>query len=212
MHLSLKFLGSAALLAGVFVAHEAAAQVSRLYLAGYMGLNIYKDQDFESTSPVAKGTISLNNAPSFAGAIGLRLSRDVRIEAEISYRKADINQLDFPGAGSQSSGELQQYLGFLNLYYDFDMPGKIQPFVNVGLGMGQFSGEGNNAAGGPSFSQDATALVWNAGAGFKYRTKEDMAFTAGYRYLDSTDLSFDDFDIDYSGHEFRIGIEYDLPY
>lgn len=212
MKSSFKFLVLAALLVGIVTAHEAAAQVSRLYLAGYMGLNVFQDQDYEDTDTSTKGTIGLNNAPSFAGAIGLRLSRDVRIEAELSYRKADVNQLDFPGAGGQSSGELQQYLGFLNLYYDFDMPGKIQPFVNVGLGMGMFSGEVNNTAGGPSFAnEDATALTWNAGAGFKYRAKEDMAFTAGYRYLDSTDLSFDDFDIDYSSHEFRVGIEYDLP-
>lgn len=211
MKLQLRLLCSAALAASVFAAVDASAQVSRVYLAGYLGLNTFGDQDFKSGSPQAKGTIGLDNAPSFAGAIGLRLSRDVRIEAELSYRKADVNELDFPGAGNQSSGELQQYMGFLNLYYDFDMPGKIQPFVNLGLGLGMFSGEVRNSAGGPSFAnEDASALLWNAGAGLKYRVKNDTAFTAGYRYIDSTDISFHDFDVDYSSHEFRIGIEYDF--
>lgn len=211
MKLPLKLLCSAALLGALFVACDASAQVSRLYMAGYMGLNIFKDQDFESTSPVTKGTMNLDNAPSFAGAIGLRLSRDFRVEAELSYRKADVNQLDFPGAGGSSGGELQQYMGFLNIYYDIDVPGKIQPFIGGGLGMGLFSGEANNSAGGPSFAnEDATALMWNAAAGVKYRVKDDTAFSVGYRYLDSTDLSFDEFDIDYSSHEFRIGIEYDF--
>ncbi|HRQ61501.1 MAG TPA: outer membrane beta-barrel protein [Alphaproteobacteria bacterium] len=208
-----KILCAAAALAAFIAFHqEAAAQVSRLYMAGYMGLNVYKDQDFEATSPaVTKGTMNLDNAPSFAGAIGLRLSRDFRVEAELSYRKADVNQLDFPGAGGGSGGELQQYMGFLNLYYDFDIPGKIKPFIGGGLGMGLFSGEANNSAGGPSFAnEDTTALMWNAGGGVKYRVKDDTAFSVGYRYLDSTDLSFDDFDIDYSSHEFRIGIEYDF--
>lgn len=212
MKLPLKLLVSAALAASVFAAYDASAQVSRVYLAGYLGLNTYGDQDFKSSSPQSKGMVGFDNAPSFAGAIGLRLSRDVRVEAEISYRKSDINEMDFPGAGNASSGELQQYLGFLNVYYDFRMPGKIQPFVNLGLGMGMFSGEiENNAPGGPGFvNEDASSLIWNAGAGFKYRVKDDTAFTAGYRYIDSTDISFHDFDLDYSSHEFRIGIEYDF--
>ncbi|MCD8571636.1 MAG: outer membrane beta-barrel protein [Alphaproteobacteria bacterium] len=212
MKLPLKILCSVALLGGVLASAQAAqAQVSRIYMAGYMGLNIFKDQDFESRSPITKGTVNLDNAPSFAGAIGLRLSRDFRVEAELSYRKADVNKVDFPGAAGQSSGELQQYMGFLNIYYDIDMPGKIQPFIGGGLGLGLFSGDVQNSAGGPSFAnEDATALVWNAGAGFKYRVKDNTAFSVGYRYIDSTDLSFQDFDIDYSSHEFRIGVEYDF--
>lgn len=212
MKLPLKLLCSAALIGGLFAAVDASAQVSRIYLAGYMGLNLYNDQDFKSAgAPSTQGTIQLDNAPSFAGAVGLRLSRNVRLEAELSYRKADVSQLDFPGASGGSGGELQQYLGFLNAYYDFDIPGKLKPFVGGGLGLGMFSGDMQRAGGGPSFAnEDATSLVWNAGGGVKYRVKDDTAFSLGYRYIDSTELNFDDFDIDYSSHEFRIGIEYDF--
>lgn len=211
MKLPLKLVCSAALLGGILTAHQAAAQVSRIYLASYLGLNTSSDQDFEDSGSTTKGTVRLDNAPSFAGAIGLRLSRNVRLEAELSYRTSGVSQVDFPGASSQSGGRIKQYLGFLNMYYDFDVPGRIQPFLNAGLGMGQFTGSAANLGGGPSFSNESTsALVWNAGAGIKYRTRDDLAFTAGYRYVDSTDLSFGDFDINYSSHEFRLGVEYDF--
>lgn len=212
MKLPLRLLCSAALLGGVLAAaHPAQAQVSRIYMAGYMGLNTFSDQDFEDSGSSTKGTVRFDNAPSFAGAIGLRLSRDVRLEAELSYRNSAVSQVDFPGASTESGGRIKQYLGFLNVYYDFDKIGKIQPFVNAGLGMGMFSGSAHNVGGGPSFSHETTtALAWNAGAGIKYRTRDDLAFTLGYRYLDTTDLSFGDFDIDYSSHEFRVGVEYDF--
>jgi opacity protein-like surface antigen len=211
MKLSAIALCSAALLGGILAAPEASAQVSRIYMAGYMGLNTFGDQDFTDDLSSTKGTVQLNNAPSFASAIGLRLSRDIRVEAELSYRNSEVSQVDFPGASSEAGGRIKQYLGFLNVYYDFSIPGKIQPFVNAGLGMGMFSGSLSNSAGGPSFSKETTtAMAWNAGAGIKYRTRDDLAFTAGYRYVDTTDLSFGDFDIDYGGHEFRIGVEYDF--
>lgn len=213
MKLSLKYLCSAALLGGLIAAtaQPAQAQVSRIYMAGYMGLNTFSDQDFEDSGSTTKGSLRFDNAPSFAGAIGLRLSRDVRLEAELSYRNSEVSTFDFPGASGDAGGRIKQYLGFLNIYYDFDPIGKIQPFINAGLGMGMFSGSAKNTGGGPSFSHETTtALAWNAGAGIKYRTRDDMAFTLGYRYLDTTDLSFGDFDINYSSHEFRVGIEYDF--
>lgn len=190
---------------------EAEAQTSRLYLAGYMGLNLYDDQSFDDNTAGIQGSADLDNALSFAGALGLRLSRNTRIEAEISYRKADVSAYDTNVGSIDGAGEVENYMGLINLYYDFDVRWDVQPYVSIGAGYGLFEGEFGSGAITPT-SEDAGALAYQAGAGIKYRTRSNVAFTAGYRYLDALDLDFDGFELDYDSHEIRVGVEYDLDW
>lgn len=207
---------SACLVFASLGAKESSAQSSRMYLAGYMGLNAPFEQNFsdnaDTTATMTSGDIKFKNTVSFAGALGLRLSTNVRVEAELSYKDNDADTIDFNNAGLNSeelSGSLKNFNGLVNLYYDFNVPWKVKPYVGAGLGLGWFEGDITSAS-GPNFSEDATGLIWNAAAGLKYRTRSNVAFTAGYRYLDSADLDFEGVDLEYSDHEFRIGIEYDL--
>lgn len=186
------------------------AQTSRLYLAGYMGLNMPFDSNFSDTDSGTSGDIQYDNAVSFAGALGLRLSHNVRLEGEIAYKSNSADTIDFSTTGQVPlEGKLKSFTGLMNVYYDFDVPWKVQPYIGAGLGFGWFEGD-ISAPNGPSFVKDTTNLIWNAGAGIKYRTRSNVAFTAGYRYLDSTDLDFGSANVDYSDHEIRVGIEYDL--
>ena len=186
------------------------AQTSRLYLAGYMGLNMPFDQSFTDSDSNTSGEMQFKNTTSFAGALGLRLSNQFRVEAELGYKNNDVDTIDFNGAGQfDLDGNLKSFTGLMNIYYDFNVPWKVQPYVGAGLGLGWFEGD-ISTPGGPSFTKDSTNLIWNAGAGIKYRTRSNVAFTAGYRYLDSTELDFGDVKMDYSDHEIRVGLEYDL--
>ncbi len=198
----------AAMFAGLMPS-AAQAQVSRVYLAGYLGLNTYNDQEF-SAPGVAQGDFEYDNAPSFAGALGLRLSKQVRVEAELSYRKPSISSMDINGATFDIGGQVKQWAGLANLYYDFDVPWKVTPYVSAGLGMSYF--EGQIDAAGLSAEDSAYALTYQAGAGLKYRPRDNMAYTLGYRYMDAMDLNLGDIDLNYSSHEFRIGLEYDLDW
>ena len=191
----------------------ASAQTSRVYFAGYLGLSTYNDQKFEESSVPASGDIELSNTQSFAGALGIRISNQFRVEGEISYSNADLNRMDIDGAGSfQLGGDLATWLGMINLYYDFDVPWRIQPFLGAGAGIGWFDTHINDTSGFAADSAaDTTALVWQVGGGLKYRMSPDLALTGSYRYLDSSDLSFDTYEVDYGSHEIRVGLEYDLP-
>ncbi len=189
------------------------AQTSRLYFAGYLGLNSHDDEGFTDASVSQTGEFKMSNSTSFAGALGVRLTPQWRVEGEYSYSRADFSSVDIPGTGSfDTGGEMKSKIIFANLYYDFDVPWKIQPFVGGGLGVGFHSGEINDGSGVLSnASSDDTAMMWNFGGGIKYRPKDDMAFTAGYRYVDSMDLNFGNYTMEAGGHEFRIGLEWDLP-
>ncbi|MAE52111.1 MAG: hypothetical protein CMH27_09905 [Micavibrio sp.] len=191
----------------------AQAQVSRIYLAGYLGLNTYGTQEFENNSTTVSGDFEQNNAVSFAGALGLRLSKQVRLEGEVSYRKPEFKHVNLDNGGGSFTvgGGMKQWSGLLNVYYDFDTRWKFTPYVSAGAGVSYFQGDldGNS---GQNFTDSAFGLTYQAGAGLKYRPRSNVAYTMGYRYLDTLALDMGDMDIDYSSHEFRVGLEYDLDW
>lgn len=208
-------LGAAtiALIAGA-ASTGAQAQTSRVYLAGYFGLNTYGDQAFNESTTGRSGNYEMDNALSFAGALGLRLSQQLRIEGELSYRNAELASVDIDNAGRfDTSGEINSTLFFANMYYDFDVPWSIQPFIGGGLGYGWHDVEINDGSGLlTDATSDSSGVVWNIATGVKYRPSPNMAWTAGYRYVDTlSDLKIDTHDINFSTHEFRLGMEWDLP-
>ena len=192
---------------------EASAQTSRLYFAGYLGLTTSGDQEFTESSIPRSGDIETKNANSFAGALGVRLSRQFRIEGEISYSAADMDRMDINNVGSfEMAGELTTWTALINAYYDFDVDWDLQPFIGAGLGISWHEGDINDLSGlALDTADDTTRLTWQMGGGLKYRVGPDLAFSGAYRYLGSTDLDFGTYNIDYNNHEIRIGLEYDLP-
>ena len=201
------------LLAGMAVS-PAQAQGSRFYFAGYMGLNTLGSVDFtESTTP-ASGDLHADKAASFAGALGMRLSPQLRLEAEFSSRTNDFTRMDLDGSGSfAADGDLRSRFAFMNLYYDFNVPWKLRPYVGGGVGYGWHSGRIIDLTGAAvSTSFEDSGLAWNAGGGVKYRASDTVSLTAGYRYVDSLGLKAGSYDLGSGGHEFRLGLTWDLPY
>lgn len=192
----------------------AKAQSSRLYFAGYMGLNTSTDHEFSETSTPARGDFEFKNTPSFAGALGLRIDNSWRVEAEISYSNPDLNSVDFANGNTfPMGGDLTTYLFMMNAYYDFDMQWKsLTPFVTAGVGLAYHDAQINDSSG---FTTNASGtdvgFAYQVGGGLKYRMSDDLALSGAYRYLGGTDINIDSYSINYSGHEFRFGLEYDLP-
>ena len=189
------------------------AQTSRLYLASYMGLNTYGDQDFTDSASSTSGDLKFKNAWSFAGALGLRLSQNTRMEAEINYANTDFDRVNFTGVGSfEMGGDITSWIGMMNVYYDVPVDWVLQPYIGGGLGFGFFDAQIDDISGfATDTSDDAVGLAWQVGGGFKYRMSPEMALTTGYRYLGTSNLEFGGYDIDYGAHEFRVGLEWDLP-
>lgn len=205
----------AALALGLFAAVPARAQSSRLYLAGYMGLNILHDQHFDESTKGNDGGIGYNNGPSFAGALGLRLNQNLRLETELSYRDSSIAHMNFStGAGGRAGGDVKTWLLMLNLYYDFNFNWhNVQPYVTAGVGLAHERGSisTSDTALAPSSGGVDTVFAYQAGTGLKYRVSPDMAFTGGYRFIGSSDANIGSYKTRLNAHEFRVGVEYDLP-
>lgn len=211
-----KYLLSGVAVCAAFAAlglSAAQAQVSRTYLAGYLGLNTYGPQDFSDSNAIS-GDLEQDHAVSFAGALGLRLSKQFRVEGELSYRKPEVTKVNTnnPSGSFDAGGSVKHWAGLLNVYYDFDTNWKFTPYVTAGAGLSYFQGDLEASGTGQSFDDTGYGLTYQAGAGLKYRQRDNLAYTFGYRYLDTLELDMGDLDIDYSSHEFRVGVEYDLDW
>lgn len=214
LHKKILFLAAGALftLTSLLSADAAWAQSSRLYLSGYMGLNTLSSRDF--THPTNDGSIELKNGTSLAGALGLRVAPNVRVEAEMSYTRSDFTGMTLDNGAAGSIGKnLKTWLYMANVYYDFDVNWKnITPYVTGGLGLAIHDGGIAGAPGGlPDASDTSYNLAYALGGGLRYQMKPGLALSGGYRYVGTTDLSIGDYSVDYGAHEFRMGLHYDLP-
>ncbi len=206
------FPGTLAFLAGALFLVSgtvAFAQTSRVYFAGYIGLNTIPNQSYRTRNQ--DGDLSFDNAPSFGGALGLRLTQQLRIETELSYKKHDANTLTIGGT-DKVGGSLETWAAMLNGYYDFDIDWRgLQPFVTAGVGIMQHTADILMPSGTHTYkSGESYNIGWQAGGGLKYRVDEKMALTGSYRYSGSTEIGFDQVDLDYSNHEIRFGVQYDF--
>ena len=201
------------LLSILAVPHYAKAQTSRLYFAGYLGLNTAPDLDFSNAANGQRGDFGFNNATEFAGALGVRVNRQLRFEAEIGLSSQDIANADINGAGNvDASGELERTLYMINAYYDLEVPWRFKPYVSAGGGLARFDGEVDSNGGALTSANETTTVpALQLGSGVKYRLRPDLALTGGYRYVTTTELDIGSYDIDYDTHEFRVGLEWDFP-
>lgn len=193
-------------------AQEAKAQSSRLYLSGYMGLNTHSSREF--SHPTTSGSVELKNGISYAGALGLRLTPNIRVEGELAYSRSDFTSMTLDTGASGSIGKnLKTWLYMANVYYDFDVNWKnITPYVMGGLGLAIHDGAIAGAPGGLTDASDTSYnLAYALGGGLKYQMRPGLALSGGYRYVGTTDLDIADYSVDYSAHEFRMGLHYDLP-
>lgn len=196
------------------IASPAHAQNSRLYFAGYLGLSTFPTQDFSESTSGYSGTANFDNTRSFAGALGLRLNRNIRVEGEVSYRNANFDRLHINNEGRfDSGGEVRTWLYMANLYYDFDTGwNRFTPFVSAGLGLAAHDVTILDGSGLMTDASDTSYnLAWQLGGGVRYLMSDQVAISGNYRYVGSTDMKIDSYDLGFSSHELRIGLEYSLP-
>jgi outer membrane protein OmpA-like peptidoglycan-associated protein len=152
-------LRNALLVATMFAAPAVAmAQpVTGPYVSLGVGATYLEDQDLKQVNVPALGAYSYgtyNNGHirtdtdvMGTGSIGYGLGNGFRIEVQGDYRQNKLTS--FSGLGA--SGQQQQYEGYVNVLYDFDltpygMPG-LSPYVGVGAGYDQVKFENGAISG-----------------------------------------------------------------
>ena len=191
------------------MAQAAHAQQGPLYLSGYIGLNKVGDEKFSNNGLSGENTLS--NGASFSGALGLRLTSQLSMEAELSHAVNDISSVSIGGTSYSVGGEVERWMMMLSGRYELDIPWRTKPFFTAGLGLGFYDANIVDATNTlTSSSDDDIGLTWSLGTGLKYRLNERSSVTGSYRYVGSSELSFGDHETEFGAHEIRVGLDYEL--
>ena len=194
-----------------------------LYLEGNLGYSFPEQVDVDGEVDVPgfgtfglDGDAELDDAYVVGGAVGYGLALGprggrARLEANVSWRENDIDEVEFDGIGGAGDGEVGALVGLVNAYYDLDFGLPLRPYLGGGIGGARVS---IDADGPLEIDDKGWAFAWNLAAGLGYQLADGLELTGGYRYLriEGTDFDVDgggELDVgNYASHEVLLGLRY----
>ncbi len=202
--------GLVALLTTTAFSAEAAERWPRWYIGLTGGFTVMSDQDISGSTGASQ--ISLDSGYGLGASIGYLPSssapilNSLRLEAEITHHKTDIDSVTINGAGVAGNGELYSTAYMANLFYDFPTNSAWSPYIGGGIGFAQIHLD--NAAG--NTDETAVEFAYQALAGFGYSPASlpNTQWSIGYRYLATTDADFGNMDMEYSTHSVEAGAKF----
>jgi outer membrane protein OmpA-like peptidoglycan-associated protein len=186
------------LVAATILAAPAAAiaqPVTGPYVDLGLGANIFNSQKIKNVAVPAGGQFSGNfgkietDADIIgSGAVGWGFGNGFRLEVEGDYLQNALRSFH----GIHASGQEEEYGGFVNGLYDFDLSPwgltGVSPFVGVGVGYSEATfGSASAYNGGPTYTVGGNAgsvgVQGIAGVAFNIPDVPGLAITAEYRFI-----------------------------
>jgi len=172
--------------------------------AGYTMMYAPDDTIEFTTVTAASGTTFLDYDLGFRSAslaAGYGFSSGLRGELEISYRRNELEVIEFSDQrgvlNTGANDAVDAFNGFANLYYDFQPKLPVQPYLGFGAGVTSVGYKGNFSvltgfmrSESPLFDDRATAFAWQVIAGASIAFTPRTRLSAEYRYWQTSNLDF----------------------
>lgn len=166
---------SAAALAGV----AGAAEPTGPYVSLGAGLHMPRTSDI--LFGAAAREADFDNGFLVNGAFGYKFDNNLRLEAELAHREADIDNV----SGTAWTGTQKAWSTMANLLYDFDTGSSVTPYLGAGLGL-SWQGFKNNFRGPTSpanFDGTDKEFTWQGIAGVGTGLTDNLKLFLEYRYI-----------------------------
>jgi len=171
------------------VAKPALAADGAPYVGANLGLSIFSDSDVKIPG-LATQKVAYKSSFAFGLEVGYRLNENIRLEADFSYKKSDV---DTVGGVAQSGTNTVAAYGFMaNGYYDITQAKlPVTPFIGAGIGLvyGKISTSTSEADGGLG-DKSSTQFGYQLTVGLAYAINPQATIFGLYRYQGSSDFSF----------------------
>ncbi|MBD3730706.1 MAG: porin family protein, partial [Sphingomonadales bacterium] len=194
-----------AALASTAIATPALARDDQWYVGVDGGVMLVEDLKFDISNGADQGQADLDTGYDFGGVVGYDFG-PIRLEAEGSYRDADMNTLvagtsgwadgagisprstQFPAAGSANA------LSFMvNALADFGPDDGLQGFVGAGLGVARVKVTSTINVNGPDAIDDSdSGLAWQVLAGVRAPLTDHWDVGLKYRYFNAPNVDLVD--------------------
>jgi opacity protein-like surface antigen len=198
-------LAIAAALSTTVLAGPALARDGAWYVGGDFGAMIVEDSDVSFTPGTGAGTtgqvrIGFDEGFDGSGFVGYDFGA-FRIEAEVSYKQADTEELHtsgivLPGTSGSSgvfnggNGDVSVLSGMVNGLLDFGDEDGLSGFVGGGVGMAKVDLNGVNAFtnSGAVLDDSDTRFAWQVLAGVRQALSPNVDIHLKYRFFNVDDL------------------------
>ncbi len=192
----------------------ATASAQEWYAGAFAGWNNTSDTEFET----ALGTIdtTFNKGAIWGLSGGYRLGNGVRLEGEVSWRDADVDNHKLGGAildGSKGAAKSRSFMA--NALYDFNRDGKVQPYIGGGIGWSKIDYDSFGVDAVPDvLNDDDGVFAYQGIAGLSIGLSERFDIFGEYRYFKAQDPSVTTSeasgavktDIGYQSQDFVLGL------
>jgi opacity protein-like surface antigen len=159
----------------ISMAGSAQAADRKLYFAVSSGLNILMDVDDDAIEA------EFDPGYSFTTALGVDI-RAFRLEGEIGYRRADLDEVTINGLTTSIDGDISILSFMFNAYYDIEIANSpLAPYFGVGWGLIYSDLSGSTP--GVRVSDGNVNSAYQVMLGLGYEINPDTVLTAGYRLL-----------------------------
>lgn len=150
----------------------------------------------------ADSTLKLGNGFQFAGLAGAEFCK-ARVEAEIGYRKSDVDSV----RGVPAGGTINLVSYMVNGYYEFDVKSKIiRPYVGGGAGLATADlSSGYSVGGVPAAGGTSTKFAYQGIGGVGFFVTPHFVLDTSYRYFSTLKYDIGALDAPYSTHNIVIG-------
>jgi outer membrane autotransporter protein len=184
------------------------------YMGGSVSYAVMSESDISDSAALAPGesaTLQYNQGAAVSFDMGYRLGIG-RVEAEIGYQRNGVSQYRPASGDVDATGGLTQTRALLNAYIDIPVGTSITPYIGAGVGVAQVNLDDFNIAGSgvPNSSSNDRVNVAQISIGGVSKINEHYDLDVSYRYLMSSDASFDDATLSLSGYLLSLGLRYNF--
>lgn len=198
----------------------AVARDGQWYIELGGGPMLVEDVDFDVDGNLDDAQAGFDEGYDFGGIVGYDFGA-FRLEAEASYRAADIEELSAGTSGLQAgplgggvrfsetnaaSGDLNMLSFMLNGLFDFGPDDGLQGYFGGGIGVARVDLDATINLSGPGVINDSdTGLAWQLLAGVRAPISDSWDVGLRYRYFNAENVSLVDvrglgFDTDAKSH------------
>jgi len=207
-----RFAALALVFAALTVAGAASAQdtvpYKGNYLSGMVGLNSADKSQVYGTG--ISTTAKFGNGWAGALAFGHAYGNGLRVEGELARRSNKVDDI----SAADGVGDVVSDSVMFNTLYDFNVGGRVVPYIGAGLGLARVDWE-VSPIGGSSSDDSDTNFAWQAMIGVALPLSDSLALTAEARHFDagSQDIrlaSGTSVNTDYKSNSLMIGLRWNF--